>query len=53
MLKEERQKTILNEIELHNRVLFTDIAEKLDVSIDTIRRDVKELDVENKLRKVQ
>ncbi|MBT8185297.1 MAG: DeoR/GlpR family DNA-binding transcription regulator [Eudoraea sp.] len=52
MLKEERQKTILNEVELHNRVLLTDIAEKLDVSIDTIRRDVKELDVENKLRKV-
>ena len=52
MLKEERQKTILNEVELHNRVLLTDIAEKLDVSIDTVRRDVKELDVENKLRKV-
>lgn len=52
MLKEERQKTILNEVELHNRVLLTDIADKLDVSIDTIRRDVKELDVDNKLRKV-
>lgn len=52
MLKEERQRTILNEVELHNRVLLTDIAEKLDVSIDTIRRDVKELDVENKLRRV-
>ncbi|MEM8999778.1 MAG: DeoR/GlpR family DNA-binding transcription regulator [Bacteroidota bacterium] len=52
MLKEERQRTILNEVELHNRVLLTDIAEKLDVSIDTIRRDVKELDAENRLRKV-
>lgn len=52
MLKEERQRTILNEVELHNRVLLTDIAEKLDVSIDTVRRDVKELDGENRLRKV-
>lgn len=52
MLKEERQRTILNEVELHNRVLLTDIAEKLDVSIDTIRRDVKELDADDKLRKV-
>ncbi len=52
MLKEERQQTILNEVELHNRVLLTDIAEMLDVSVDTIRRDVKELDADNKLRKV-
>ena len=52
MLKEERQLTILNEVELHNRVLLTDIAETLDVSVDTIRRDVKELDAEKKLRKV-
>lgn len=52
MLKEERQQTILSEVELHNRILITDIAETLDVSIDTIRRDVKELDAENKLRKV-
>ncbi len=52
MLKEERQQTILGEVELHNRILLTDIAETLDVSIDTIRRDVKELDAENKLRKV-
>lgn len=52
MLKEERQQTILSEVELHNRILFTDIAETLDVSIDTVRRDVKELDAENKLRRV-
>ena len=52
MLKEERQQTILNEVELHNRVLLTDIAELLDVSVDTVRRDVKELDADNKLRKV-
>lgn len=52
MLKEERQQTILNEVDLHNRVLLTDMAEMLDVSIDTVRRDVKELDSANKLRKV-
>lgn len=52
MLKEERHQTILNEVALHNRVLLTDIAEILNVSIDTIRRDVKELDAENRLRKV-
>ncbi|MDC6367555.1 MULTISPECIES: DeoR/GlpR family DNA-binding transcription regulator [Flavobacteriaceae] len=52
MLKEERQHIILNEVALHNKVLLTDIAEMLDVSIDTVRRDVKELDSENKLRKV-
>ncbi|WP_299172375.1 DeoR/GlpR family DNA-binding transcription regulator [uncultured Allomuricauda sp.] len=52
MLKEERQRTILNEVALHNKVLLTDIAELLDVSIDTVRRDVKELDADSKLRKV-
>ncbi len=52
MLKEERQQTILSEVELHNRILLTDIAETLDVSIDTVRRDVKELDADQKLRKV-
>ncbi|MCK0160151.1 DeoR/GlpR family DNA-binding transcription regulator [Allomuricauda sp. F6463D] len=52
MLKEERQHAIVNEVELHNRVLLTDLAEKLDVSIDTVRRDVKELDAENLLVKV-
>jgi len=52
MLKEERQRLILNEVELHNRILLSDIADKWDVSIDTIRRDVKELDAENRLRKV-
>ena len=52
MLKEERQRIILSEVELHNRVLLTDMAEILDVSVDTVRRDVKELDGEEKLRKV-
>lgn len=52
MLKEERLSIILNEVALHNRVLLVDLAEKLNVSIDTIRRDVKQLDAEKKLKKV-
>lgn len=52
MLKEERHRIILSEVALHNRVLLTDLAEILEVSVDTVRRDVKELDTEQKLRKV-
>ncbi len=52
MLKEERKQYILNEVRLHNRVLLKDIAEMVDVSVDTIRRDVTELDKENRLKKV-
>jgi DeoR/GlpR family transcriptional regulator of sugar metabolism len=43
MLKEERHKIILKEINLHNKVLSTDLAEQLAVSDDTIRRDLIEL----------
>ena len=52
MLKEERQRVILNEVALHNRVLLTDISEVMDVSVDTVRRDVIQLDIEKKLQKV-
>ena len=52
MLKEERQQKILNEVSLRNRILLNDIAEHLDVSVDTVRRDVKELDKKNLLKKV-
>lgn len=52
MLKEERQQIILNEVALHNRVLLSDISEVLNVSVDTIRRDVTQLDAERKLQKV-
>jgi DeoR/GlpR family transcriptional regulator of sugar metabolism len=43
MLKEERHKIILKEINLHNKVLSADLSEQLDVSEDTIRRDLNEL----------
>ena len=53
MLKEERHQKILNEVSLRNRVLLNDIADHLDVSVDTVRRDVKELDKKQLLKKVQ
>ncbi|MBS1600806.1 MAG: DeoR/GlpR transcriptional regulator [Bacteroidetes bacterium] len=43
MLKEERHKIILKEINLHNKVLSTDLKDQLVVSEDTIRRDLIEL----------
>ncbi|WP_291868930.1 DeoR/GlpR family DNA-binding transcription regulator [Maribacter sp.] len=52
MLKEERHQLILNEVALHNRILLTDISEVLNVSVDTVRRDVIQLDSEKKLKKV-
>ena len=52
MLKAERQQVILNEVRIHNRVLFTDMAELLSVSVDTIRRDINELNATKKLKKV-
>jgi DeoR family fructose operon transcriptional repressor len=52
MLKEERHQHILDELNIRNRILLTDIALKLEVSEDTIRRDLKELHDEGKLRKV-
>ena len=52
MNKKQRHNIILNEVHIHNRVLLTDLAGILKVSIDTARRDVKELDEKQKLKKV-
>ncbi len=52
MLKEERHNFIINEVHKYNRVLLTDLAQKLDVSDDTVRRDLKELDAQDKIKKV-
>lgn len=43
MLKKERQEFILREVNLHNRVLTSDLSEAINVSEDTIRRDLAEL----------
>ncbi|KAA3625914.1 MAG: DeoR/GlpR transcriptional regulator [Bacteroidetes bacterium] len=53
MLKKERQALILREVNLHNKVLHTDLSQQLNVSEDTIRRDLVELSEEGKVMKVR
>lgn len=43
MLKKERQSYILRQVNLHNKVLSTDLSQEMKVSEDTIRRDLNEL----------
>ena len=43
MLKKERHDSIMRQINLHNRVLTSDLVQLLSVSEDTIRRDLQEL----------
>ncbi len=50
--KQERHQLILHEVNVYNRVLLTDLAHRLQVSVDTVRRDVQELDAEQRLQKV-
>lgn len=52
MLKRERQAYILHQINLHNKVICTDLSQAIDVSDDTIRRDLQELAESGKLIKV-
>ena len=53
MLKKERQALILREVNLHNKVLHSELSDKLGVSEDTIRRDLQELSDEGKIVKVR
>lgn len=53
MLKPERQLLILREVNVHNKVLQADLSELLNVSEDTIRRDLQELAEDGKLQKVR
>jgi DeoR/GlpR family transcriptional regulator of sugar metabolism len=50
--KKKRHHIILNQVHIHNRILLSDLAGILKVSIDTVRRDVKILDDLQKLKKV-
>lgn len=52
MLKRERQEHILRKLNLHNRVLSSDLGMEINVSEDTIRRDLNELSDLGKLIKV-
>ncbi len=52
MLKRERQAYIVHQVNLHNKVLSATLSAEIDVSEDTIRRDLMELSEEGKLIKV-
>lgn len=52
MLKKERQAYILHQVNLHNRVLSSLLCTEINVSEDTIRRDLQELAEEGKVIKV-
>jgi DeoR/GlpR family transcriptional regulator of sugar metabolism len=52
MLKRERQAYILHQVNLHNKVLSTDLSQQMKVSDDTIRRDLLELAHDGKVIKV-
>lgn len=51
MLKIERQSFILHQVNLHNKVLSTDLSRQIKVSDDTIRRDIQQLSEEGKVIK--
>lgn len=52
MLKKERQAYILHQVNLHNKVLSSTLSVDIQVSEDTIRRDLQELADEGKVIKV-
>lgn len=52
MLKEERHQIILNKLHVYRKVLSTKLSEELNVSEDTVRRDLKELESKRLLYKV-
>ncbi len=52
MLQEERHNLIVQQINAHNRVVASDLCQQLNVSLDTVRRDIKELEKKGKVIKV-
>ncbi|MEH0157594.1 DeoR/GlpR family DNA-binding transcription regulator [Limibacter armeniacum] len=52
MLKEERQNYILDIVRKNNKVLSSELSTELNVSEDTIRRDLRELSDAGKIRRV-
>lgn len=52
MLKRERQAYILHQVNLHNKILCADLSQAINVSDDTIRRDLQELADDGKIIKV-
>lgn len=52
MLKKERQAYILHQVNLHNKVLSSTLCQEINVSEDTIRRDLQELAENGRIIKV-
>ncbi|CDF79697.1 DeoR family transcriptional regulator [Formosa agariphila KMM 3901] len=52
MKKKERQQRVLDEVSINRKVSSNFLSEKLKVSEDTIRRDIKELDQKGMLTKI-
>ena len=52
MLKKERQALIMHKVNLHNKILSSDLSQEINVSEDTIRRDLNELAHLKKIIKV-
>lgn len=52
MLKKERQAYILRQVNLHNKVLSSNLSTEINVSEDTIRRDLHELAEDGRIIKV-
>ncbi len=52
MLKKERQAFIIHKVNLHNKILSSDLSQEINVSEDTIRRDLNELANLRKIIKV-
>jgi DeoR/GlpR family transcriptional regulator of sugar metabolism len=52
VLTDERRSLILDRIRNHGRVLAADLTTELGVSVDTVRRDLRELDEAGLLRRV-
>ncbi|GAB3521254.1 DeoR/GlpR family DNA-binding transcription regulator [Emticicia fontis] len=52
MLKEERQALILEKLTTHKKINFNDLSKFLNVSYDSIRRDIIELEDKGLLKKV-
>lgn len=52
MLKEERQQKILQILNEEHKVIASDLSIRLEVSEDTIRRDIKDLDNKGLLKRV-
>jgi len=51
--KKERKNLILKQVNIHTRLMFNDLINLIDVSEDTIRRDVNELAEEGQLIRIK